>query len=376
MPLQPPDESAPAPSASGRRGLFSARAREFWRGLTTPRFGVVLAALGWLMLALVLGEVLARKSWLAARASPAVPAHIRDHFARASVLALQGARRQAPGPEPTLLFVGPSALRLWLPDEAESADVLAKAERGPVRVITMCGNAQSYALTAALIERFGTDFDGWIVIGVDRQMIGRSLNPGEAWLREVQSQRLGFESALFRTESEFLGVSQPKATGFALRDRRSFNRAMGFGRASLAIYLRGETSYLPHDIVPGPYDPARAAKSLSPLSVDGLDRHLAVLERLVARVRAAGRAKVALVETPWIDDFAPELKTPEWEAEEAAYAKKMHAWSQAHGVPWLTGAAAFALKPQDFVDTRHVGSAEARREFVLMVAKELLVAAP
>lgn len=108
-----------APADTGGRGSFLSLCREFWRGLTTPSFGVVLGSLGCLLVVAVVGEILARKSWLVEQGPVTLIDCVGDHYARESVMALQGARRLAPGPETTLLLVGPSALRLWSPAERE-----------------------------------------------------------------------------------------------------------------------------------------------------------------------------------------------------------------------------------------------------------------
>lgn len=337
--------------------------REFWRGLTTPDIRVVAAAFA-LIAGIVGASLLVSSEALARGATESWMLGARMDIVRASALAMQGAKQQARGPEPALLFVGPSALSTWLPLGQEASRIASEAAGRPIRVLTMSGGGLSYAGAAALIDRFGADFDGWIIIGVARQSIGREFDASGQKLRATQSAYLGFDSAILRDEAAFLGHPQSPPRGLDALDHWGFRNRM-----FLLRNLRGDGG-LGH-VEARTLDAGKHTGDFLPLATDTLEKHLVVLGRIVERVRASGRARIALVETPWWDSFDTASQTEAWRQDEKAYRLRMEAWAKAHGVVWLPGAETFGATAADFSDTRHIRSDALRERFLVMVVQEL-----
>lgn len=343
--------------------------REFWHGLTTPDAAVPrIAAV--LLLAAVAGLSIAAEGFRRRIESGHVaPQSLLDDFCRASVVAMRGAAREADPAAPTFVFVGPSAMRDWLPRGREADEAASAAAGRPVRVLAMCGPRQSCASSAALIERFGADFDGWFVVGVTRKSIGQRPSDDDLPLLRRDSQVLGFDSEVLRRASAYLGYPQEPPTGLELWDRRRF-----YHHALLkpALVIPRGSSRLRSGQPAGRPDPADVGnRSEGPLDPEALDRHLAVLLDVATRVRNGGRARMALVETPWEEHLVSSLQSPEWLRDEAAYRRRMLDWSETNDVPWITAAADFEATSADFMDSRHVGSPRLRRQFVDAVVREL-----
>ena len=355
-----------ASALSRRRRLCG----DFWRGLTTPSPGTLLGALALLVLALAGGSFLAREDRVVKGSAADWLDPVADPFARASVIAMQGAARHAPGPEPALVFVGASSLRFWLPHPDEAARVVGEALGGPRRVLTLCGNSQGLAASAALIERFGFDFDGWIVIGVDRQALGRSMPTRSGEARRNQARTLGFDSERFLAESVATGYPQRWQTGWSLWDHRAFHyqTLLGFRR-----WLPGglATPYDPHATLYRVVNLEQGRKLFAPLDPDILEAHLGVLERIVADAWRAGRARVAVLEAPWLDRYEPALRVGDWMADEAAYRARRERWAKAQGVPWLDPSLDYPISLKEFFDVRHFGAEAFRRRFVADTARQL-----
>lgn len=348
--------------------LSSPPFREFWRGLTTPDWGVLKMA------AVILVGLFGIASAMAVNFRKRVETGkvdwrmMTNDFCRSSIIAASGAARETDASAENLIFVGPSALRCWLP-RPEEADALASVAAGsPVRLRVMCSDRQSYACTAAFIDRFGADFNGWFVIGVTRQAIGQ-LRQDNREFYQRQSRALCFDSEVLKRNAAFLGYPQARTTGWELWDHRAFHQQTKLGWYPPFLERKPYHPYV--SSVPVPSDPVAAG--ISPLDTGVLERHLTVLKEVAERVRATGRARVALVETPWVDTFAPAMQTPEWRRDEDAYRQAMREWSRQNDVPWITAATGFEASVADFADVRHIGSPELRRKFLKAVVRELPV---
>lgn len=360
----------PASSSTDGRGPCFAARREFWLGLTTPDVRVLRMAALLLVGALIVASFLAREE----RVEKGVAADwldpVWDDYARSSFYAMQGAGRQAAGPGPTVVFVGASALRFWLPPPEETNEILRSVLGDSARGLILCGNAQSYPLSAALIERFGWEFSGAVVVGVDRNMIGRELNQREREERRSQPRRIGFVSERLEREAVALGQPVDRGWGWIFWDRREFHfhSYLGF-KSWIPAGLR--RSYRPHWESADPVKAEDARQEFGPLANKVLDRHLELLSRLAADARRADGARMVLVETPWLDQYEKTARLPGWARDEARYVARREAWSAENGVPWLDFAEDFSAASSDFVDPRHVGQPELRRRFVKEVALAL-----
>ncbi|MFD0895185.1 hypothetical protein KBB96_00490 [Luteolibacter ambystomatis] len=342
--------------------------RDFWRGLTTPCPGVLkLAAL---FLLLLLGAVaLKARHFRQQVEAGAVPwQSFEDDFSRSSIMAVRGASRETDASAKTLVFVGPSSLRCWLPHPDDTAGIASSAAGTPVKVLSMCANKQSYSFTSALIDRFGSDFDGWFVIGVGMHLIGREYVQEDHDFHRRESRVLGFSSGILRKGSGWMGDPQERETGLEAWDRRAFFYQCKLGMERPAS---GKAPYFPYlPARPIPSDPVAA--DMPSFSGNMLNLHLVLLQETAERIHKAGRAKLALVETPWVDSFTPSMQTAQWRMDEATYQSKMAAWSEANGVTWISTPNHLQATAADFSDTRHLGSADLRRHFLETVTRELL----
>jgi len=340
--------------------------REFWRGLTTPDFGVVKMA------AVILLGLLGVVSAMAVNFRQRIEAgevnwrEMPNDFCRASVIAASGAARQTDPSATNFILVGPSALRCWLPLPEEAEALASSAVGSPARVKILCGDRQSYAYTSALIDRFGADFDGWFVIGVARQTIGRLRDDNLMFYRR-QSRALCFDSEVLRKNAAFLGYPQERPTGWELWDHRAFYQQSRLGLHLPFLKRKPYRAYLPPS--PIPEDPAIAG--ISALNPTVLEKNLITLKQVADHVRASGRARVALVETPWVDTFVDSMQTPAWRKDESAYHQAMREWSQRNNIPWIMAPASFDLGVSDFADFAHIGAPEPRRKFLEAVVREL-----
>jgi hypothetical protein len=361
---------APAPSSSEGRGRFFSALREFWIGLTTPDIRAVAGAAGVIAVALLFASLLAREDRVARGASADWLDPVYEDHARSSFYAMQGAARQASGPGPTAVFVGPSALRFWLPPPEETNAVFRSTLGPSARALILCGDSQSYATSAALIERFGWDFEGVVVVAVDRNMIAREVDADGRMNRLRQSRQLGFVSERLFAEAAALGQPMETGLGWSFWDRRSFHfhSYLGMG-AWLPARLRPR--HQPHWERRGELNLAEARGHFGALAPVLLDRHLALLDRLAADARRAGRARLVLVETPWLDQYEASVRPPAWAEDEAEYAARREDWMLETGVEWWRFAEDYSVKRDDFVDPRHIGSPGLRRRFAAEVARAL-----
>jgi hypothetical protein len=342
--------------------------RDFWRGLTTPAAAVPRVAVVLLLAALAGLSVAAENFRRRIESGDVAPQSMRDDFCRASIVAMRGAAREADPTAPTFVFVGPSAMRDWLPPDDEVDEVATAAAGGPVRVIWMCGPRQGMASSAALIDRFGADFDGWFVVGVTRQLIACRQSDALEARRRRDTQELGFDSDVQRAASAILGHEQHRKTGWELWDRRRFYYHALF---KPAVRLPWGVRWLRKGKPPAGGRLEAEMDAIGPLDIEQLDRHLAVMQEVVERVRGHGRARIALVETPWEEHLLSSLQSPEWLRDEAAYRRRMREWSEKNDVPWITAADDFQATSADFKDSRHVSSPRLRRQFLEAVVLEL-----
>jgi hypothetical protein len=294
---------------------------------------------------------------------------IYKDYGRNSVMAMAGAAQETDISAKNFVFVGPSSLRCWLPHPDEASALATSSSGKKVRVLSMCGGSQSYAVTAALVDRFGADFNGWFVIGVGRQTIGRKFTETELKTRRQQPRTLGFYSDALTPASEILGLPTDPITGLELWDHLDFHY-----RYKLGFKLRASKKRKPYEpfLEPTKVPVETWGSEINRLDADSLQRHLTVLELVVQSVRVHGCARVALVETPWVDTYTPAMQTAEWKRDEDAYQQMMQAWARRHDVPWLNNPASFKASTADFADAKHVGTPALRRQFLESVVRTLL----
>jgi hypothetical protein len=321
--------------------------REFWAGLITPSPKVLGPAAGFLLLIFLTLTFLARparresgdpKRWLQST---------RDPIGRASLTASQGARIHLPGSEPAMVWVGPSSLVHWLPTPARARKQAANELPYPIQIANLSALGLNYASAAALIDRFGADFDGVFLLGINAQSILSTPTPRERKRHQNQPRQLAFSSAVLEAESTALGFPH-QPLGWSLYDQRDFHlrSRLGFGAEGL---LRHRGDFLYH------WDQARprSPKQTAPPDFARLTAHMALLERIHHRLQSGGRARLVLVETPWRDAYLPSARGPGWAEGTAAYHAALTAFSERHHVPWLHPAAKLKITAAAFKDISH-----------------------
>jgi hypothetical protein len=352
--------------------LISRCACAFWQGLTRPHAGTALAALGlaltgWLFLAASSTEARVRATdtarWLR---------NAEDGWCQLNAVAIQGAARHAAKPGETVVLVGPSHLQALLPPGPALTDAFSRSRDGrPQRVVQLAAPALNHEEMAAVVEKFGGDFEGWFVLAVNRHTLARDLRTRDV-VKDEGAMTLGFPSALLNDERRRAGLPVRASWGVPLLDYPGFYLAsLGGWRHALGqapvFGAGGEYSASPQRPVS-----ARQVELALPAHLPEAEaRNLGLLARVAGRLRAAGGARLAVVEVPFADEALPELQTTRWREQRAGFVRRREAWSRENGVPWLDTTAELRLTADDFTDPAHVRSPVARIRFAEAVSRWL-----
>ena len=346
--------------------------RAFWYGLTRPHAGTALAALGlalpgWLFLAASSTEARVRATdtarWLR---------NAEDGWCQLNAVAIQGAARHAAKPGETVVLVGPSHLQALLPPGPALADAFSRSRDGrPQRVVQLAAPALNHEEMAAAVEKFGGDFDGWFVLTVNRHTLARDLRARDV-VKNQGAMSLGFSSDLLNEERRRARLPVRASWGVPLLDYPGFYLASlggwrhALGRAPV-FGATGEYSAAPLR----PVSMRQVELALPAHLPEAEARNFGLLGRVAERLRAAGGARLAVVEVPFADEALLEIQTPRWRAQRAEFVRRREIWSRENDVPWLDTTAELQLTAGDFTDPAHVGSPAARIQFVKVVSRWL-----
>ena len=347
--------------------------KAFWLGATQPNAGVALSAVVLTLVGVLLfvgssTEARVRRtdaaSWLR---------RVDDAYGHLTSLSIQGAERHARGPGATIVFVGPSVLQSLLLLPAELDPVLTGAIGRPARGLDLTAGALSAMESAAVVDRFGTHFDGWLVLGVNRHTLARNLKR-----EQDRKTKLGFwvtfDSAVLDDELSRAGLPAARVWGVPLLDHSGFycGSLAGwryFGRKA-PVYVR------PLVRSSGRVTPAKIRATNSIYEEAAFVANLGVLARIAERSRASGGARLVIVECPFADEVIAEVQTAAWRRERERFNQRRDAWVAEHGIPWIDVTSELGLKAEDFIDPQHVGSPEVRRRFLTVVARRLAAMEP
>jgi hypothetical protein len=357
-----------------RSTYFPRLVRAFWQGATQPCVG---SALGALSLVLT-GAVFLAASSTEVRVQATDPSYWLkkddDDYGRVTAYAIQGAPRHARGSNPAVVFVGSSLVQALLPHGAGLDEALSAGIGRPVCGLNLNGPALSYIEAAAVVDRFGSDFDGWLVVAVNRHVLARDIQDGQERKRSA-GWLIRFESAVLEEEHNRARLPLPRRSGIPLLDHSDFYlRTLGGWRFA----GRTPPHYAPitHRQSRVTIDPGRTLADLPPYDSASFETNFAVLSRMAERQRAAGGARLVLVECPVVDEVIPSLHTREWKEARERYIRRREAWSAEHQVPWLDVTDELGLRQSDYYDPRHVTTPEVRRRFAELVGQRLAALRP
>ena len=293
-----------------------------------------------------------------------------------NAVTIQGAARHAAGPGPTVVLVGPSFLASLLPPRDQLAEAYASAGVASTRVVGLAADALSLEECAAIVDKFGADFDGWFVIHVNRHTLARDMEDRESWKRKA-GLLVGFHSPVLTDERVRSGRPISRPWGIPLLDfPRFYLQSLGGWRPLLFPWKLGFGSRKSERAQRIPPTQEEILAQIPP-SASGAQTHsFEVLGRVAERLRASGRARLAIVEVPFADEVTLEVQTEAWRAARATFALQRSAWSQAHGVPWLDITDKLRARPEDFGDARHVSSAAVTARFTAAVSQWLAAPKP
>jgi len=263
-------------------------------------------------------------------------------------------------PAQRLCLVGASDLREALIEPADLAALASEKLGRPTEVVDLLMNMLLWEERAALLERVGADFDGYIVLSVGPQQMSRNT---DSLQRLALQPRLGFQSDIFDEECRRAGILRPRPTRVYFLDnalfvlRRAVQLLPGANiperRQFYEFTVRGD-----HQAVP---DPAYAR--LSCFEPAAFARTRGVATRLIHRLQNSGKAKIVLLEVPWLDSVLDSEKSRERSDQKAAYVTAIRQLAQETGVRYLDLSDNVRWTADDFADYRHIGRAAARRRF-------------
>lgn len=338
---------------------------ELWRGATRPSAGALAGTLAVAAGLLAGGACVFDERFVARHGDGALLLSEDDDAAWISARGLRGWR--AIQAESLTVLLGASDLREATVGDAEMTGLLDAAGERASRAVTLCADQLGLLDRIGVLERFGFDFPGTLVVGVNLAQLNKGL---DSWQRTASSHHLGFRSALVAAECRGLGLRPPPITGVDFWDNASF-----FLRRTRLLWPTVRGARVQHRRQRF-YRTAGAAASAAPAPAGPLDRdaaaaNLRALEILVAKCRSAGRCRVVLVEVPTLEEAPGASLSPERLKIVERSRLLLDEFARRHEVPLLRPAVAAGLRSEDYCDPRHIGSDAARARFSLALVRAL-----
>jgi hypothetical protein len=194
----------------------------------------------------------------------------------------------------------------------------------------------------------------------------------EEWRRVLHNPRIGLPSTALDEEMRRQGLDLPVRTGNYFVDQFKF---LAFRCAPALFHLfTGPVEFQRHTLLERrePADYARHMANLLRLArLNALqyeahrDTNLAILERLIRRIRAVSSAQVVLLESTWNPDFLAHV-------DHGTYTETIEAFAARHQVEYWDLNAASNFKDKDFVDYGHVHRKLARERFARVLSRRML----
>lgn len=330
----------------------------FLRGLIEPSLGALLvAAFVGLASFAVLFALGTPERLLAAQPYFAEGGWDRPPFVTADVL---HARAQ-PADEPTVFVLGASGMHAAVGPDEMTALLRAASGDDDLRPLYLTAWGATTWEMLAVLDGLGPALRGVVVLGVSPSLLSRDEGDLATLL---ETPRFGFLSTAVDAEAMRLSLPMPARLGVHLWDVRGYYLSrVHIARARLLRGPASRDSNRNYTGVTMPADDPRWAATVA-----GFDAHSEYHAELIARTvrRLQGRSvRVLLVEAPWNPAAAGD---PQLEQLHRRHVALMERVSSSAGVPYVRLDVEAGLRPEEFLDVTHVGSAEAWSRFTRALA--------
>jgi hypothetical protein len=290
----------------------------------------------------------------------------RDDFAFISWRAF---RIVEAGPQPAAVaLLGASSMLHGITSDADVAQVIAERTDRRVPVYDLTAGGLSPWEAAGLMDRIGADFNGVIVLGIGAELLATPPSELEGLRRHP---RLAFRTAAFDEELEIAGMEPLPATGNYFIDNSQFFTAR---IGAVGRLVTGPIRHSRHTDWRKSLDARTWRFQVDRVSQwirDGYPAHaqanLDVLGRLIARARARGDVRVALLVTPInpraLAEFDPGV--------DARFMADARAFAAATGAElWRVDDEA-ELREEEFDDWCHLGDNDGRLRYTRALADRI-----
>ena len=288
-----------------------------------------------------------------------------DDYTEISFGAMRAAKA-GPAPFAVAIF-GDSSIRAAMPDAQAIEDALARQMGASVPVHFMAAKGMNLIEKAGVMDYIGKDFNGIVVI----QMLSiYQLAQTEKQLATLMDlPRLAIDTPVYDEELTRVAGRAPIRTGLYLFDHWRY-------------YAYRVNKYMLRNTLFGIQPMKRERKPLTPDMWEPVDqrvrdylheypsnrdRNIAMLNRMIERLRRNGRVEVVLVETP-INPIWHQLVSPELAQDHHSYWEQ---WVEKQGVHFWDFNQEMDFAPEDFYDHVHLSSPEVQRGFTQQLAQRI-----
>jgi hypothetical protein len=277
-----------------------------------------------------------------------------------------------PSEPPDVVILGSSQTVFCIASEERLAGMVAeKVDNSAFVVSDMSMPAETPWVMAALAAQLHPQFNGVLVIGVTPGLL--SIDN-----KRVRHAILGFSSEVRDNEARFAGLKVPYRTGIYLIDNRHFLLAR-------QIYIIRNLFITGAPPDGDPMDEFWTQQANQPefwrQTIRDFPRlvhqyelnkqaNLAVIERLMARLKARGNISFILMESPINPLWYEQAGGKEFFEESH---NDLHRFATKHGISFFSVDKAAVLSPSDFLDYEgHLGTREARERCTKAIASRLI----
>ncbi len=338
----------------------------FLHGATTPSVlavgGAAAVLLAWWLAALTL---------ITPRLVGALPPELLlnnagDDYAALTQEVFLQQRRAWEGP--TVVLVGPSALREAISSPSSLAGKLTDLTGSPVTVVDLHADDLNIWETGAVAEALPRGLEGVLVLTVSPSKLGQPLVALE---KRATRPRLGWSSPLVEAEMVRARIDPPLRTGIYAVDNRGFL----FARARRLP----QRLWDPPELKIRRHRWKRAANQQRLVRINAKNQRAKtksyptrgaanheVLGRIVDTFQARSSARIVLLEAPARADLREVIGPAIWDA----YRRDIQAFAKSRtGVRYLN--LNHQLEHDDFVDYLHVHDKKAEKRYTAALAKAL-----
>lgn len=348
--------------------------REFWQGATRPALTSLLITFcvnGFILIALC---VYITPDFLAGPRHRYLMDDPFDSFVPITAKAV-ASRHLEP---PDIVILGDSVTVRCVASEESLAGLITEKLGGLTpSVYDLSADGLVSLEMAALVEQLPAQFDGVLVLGVGPPFLSNDVRDLATDI--LDSPKIGFSSEVLDTEARAAGVKVPYRTGIYFIDNWRFflPRLPSLIRNLL---ITGAQPYGDPFDVPWMKNGKRTESwqqeerdsylsEVTRLYEPNKQANLAVIERIVARLRARSDASFILLQAPinplWYNDA---------DGKEffESYTSDLRQFATEHGMSFLSVTQEARLRPADFLDYGgHIGTFEARERCTQAIASRV-----